>query len=140
MILRSAPAGAVALGLAVVLAGCSAGTEQVSAPSAPPAPSASAAGPAPTPPASPSGRVIEVRYAGGEVTGVDARVEVDKGEPVVLRVTSDVAEQIHVHGYDVFLDLVPGVPAETTFTADLPGAYEVELHDAGRPLFQLRVA
>ena len=62
------------------------------------------------------------------------------GEQVVLRFTSDVVEEIHVHGYDLYTDLVPGQPAEISFTADIPGSFEVELHEAGRPLFQLRVA
>jgi heme/copper-type cytochrome/quinol oxidase subunit 2 len=81
-----------------------------------------------------------VTYADGEVRTAQPRVEVELGQPVVLRVTSDVREQIHVHGYDLVLDLVPGVPAELAFPADKPGGYEVELHEAGRPLLQLRVA
>ena len=131
---RPAVAGALA---ALVLAGCSAGTEPVSAPGSAPGTSA-----APTTAASTTaaGTVVEVRYAGGEVIGVDPRVPVRLGEQVVLRVTSDVVEQIHVHGYDVYVDLQPGVPAEATFAADKPGSWEVELHDAGRPLFSLRVA
>jgi heme/copper-type cytochrome/quinol oxidase subunit 2 len=84
--------------------------------------------------------VIEVTLAGGQVSGVEPRVEVAAGSQVVLRVTSDIAEEIHVHGYDLYADLVPGSPAQLAFKADLPGAYEVELHQAGRPLFQLRVA
>jgi hypothetical protein len=128
--------------VALLLAGCSTGSDpDVAAPS-PPAPAvsapASAATPAPSP--SPSARTIEVTFAGGKISGVDARVSVKVGEQVVLRVTSDVVEEIHVHGYDLYADLVPGTPAELAFTADLPGSYEVELHDAGRPLFQLRVA
>ena len=54
--------------------------------------------------------------------------------------TSDVAEEVHVHGYDLTVDLVPGQPGEVAFTADLPGAYEVELEGTGKLLFQLRVA
>jgi heme/copper-type cytochrome/quinol oxidase subunit 2 len=81
-----------------------------------------------------------VTFAGGKITGVEPRVAVKVGEQVVLRVTSDVVEEIHVHGYDLYADLVPGQPAQLAFKADLPGSYEVELHEAGRPLFQLRVA
>ena len=121
---------------ALVLAGCSAGTDSASAP--PAAPASTTAPPAATP--APAGTVIEVRYAGGEVTGVEQRVPVPLGETVVLRVTSDVAEEVHVHGYDVVFDLAPGGTVERTFTADQPGSWEVELHDAGRPLFQMRVS
>jgi hypothetical protein len=98
--------------------------------------------PTPTSAASPasSGRVVEVTYAGGSVTGAAQRVAIKLGERVVLRVTSDVTEEIHVHGYDLYADLAPGQPKEIAFIADIPGVFEVELHNAGRPLYQLRVA
>ena len=135
---RVLPPVAAAAVAALLLAGCSAGTDSASAPPAS-APASTAAAPT-APSATPAGTVIEARYTGGQVTGVDQRVPVPLGGTVVLRVTSDVAEEIHVHGYDVVFDLAPGVTAERTFTADQPGSWEVELHDAGRPLFQMRVA
>jgi hypothetical protein len=136
--IRRAAVPTAALCAAVLLAGCSAGTGTVPPAALPSAPPAGSDGSAPSP--SPAGAVIEVRYEGGKVSGVDQRVAVDLGEQVVLRVTSDVAERVHVHGYDVDLDLVPGIPAEARFSATLAGSWEVELHQAGRPLFQLRVA
>ena len=124
----------------LLLAGCSAGADpDVATPPAPPAsvvPDAPSTPPSPTPTA----RTIDVTFAGGEVSGVEGRVDVEKGEQLVLRITSDVTEEIHVHGYDLYADLVPGQTAQLAFKADLPGSYEVELHDAGRPLFQLRVS
>ena len=127
--------------LALVLAGC-AGSDPADDPdvAVPPQPSAAASGAAVAPSPSPSAQVIEATYAGGEITGVDSRVAVTLGSDVVLRFTSDVVEEIHVHGYDLYTDLVPGQPAEIVFTADKPGVYEVELHEAGRPLYQLRVS
>ncbi len=127
----------------LLLVGCYAGsdpddTARPAPTSAAPAATTAAAPPKPSP--TPAGNVIEVTYSGGRVAGVEQRVPVTLGERVVLRVTSDVAEQIHVHGYDLYVDLVPGTQAELAFAADLPGSYEVELHEAGRPLFQLRVA
>ena len=126
--------------VALLLAGCSAGADpDVATPPAPPAstvPDAPSAAPSPAPTA----RTLDVTFAGGEVSGVEGRVDVKKGEQLVLRITSDVAEEIHVHGYDLYADLVPGQTAQLAFKADLPGSYEVELHDAGRPLFQLRVS
>lgn len=125
----------------ILLTGCSAGTDDDDPTVvAPPAASSSASAAAPEPSPTPAGTLVEVSYAGGEVTGVEQRVPVTLGEQVVLRFTSDVAEEIHVHGYDLYTDLVPGQPAEISFTADIPGSFEVELHEAGRPMFQLRVA
>lgn len=125
----------------VLLTGCSAGSDDEDTVAVPPASAPAASAPtSPAPSATPSGTVVEVTYAGGEVTGVEQRVPVKLGDPVVLRFTSDVPEEIHVHGYDLYADLAPGTPAEISFTADIPGTFEVELHKAARPLFQLRVA
>jgi hypothetical protein len=109
----------------------------VAAPTSTPSP---AAAPSPSPSPTPTAQVIDVQYVDGQITGVDQRVPVKLGEQVLIRVTSDVTEEVHVHGYDLYADLVPGQTTEIGFVADLPGSYEVELHGAGRPLFQLRVS
>lgn len=119
----------------VLAAGCSTGTEaDVAAPAASSPESSPASSPSPT------ATVIEATYRGGRITGVEPRVPVQVGESIVLRVTSDVAEEIHVHGYDLYADIPAGGTGEVAFTADLAGSWEVELHEAGRPLFQLRVS
>ena len=127
----------------VLLAGCSAGND-VAAPRTPDAAPTSAAvatsAAAPEPSPTPSAQVIEVSYAGGEISGVESQVPVKVGEQVLLRVTSDVAEEIHVHGYDLYADIPAGGTGEVTFAAELAGRWEVELHKAGRPLFTLRVS
>ncbi len=123
--------------LALLLSGCSAGTAREAAG---PVRASPMTGASAGPTGAPVQKVIEVTVAGGRISGVDPRVSVGVGEQVVLRVTADVVEEIHVHGYDLYADLAPGTAAQLTFKADLPGSYEVELHRAGRPLFQLRVA
>jgi hypothetical protein len=94
---------------------------------------------APTP-AAPEVRVITASYAGGEVVTAGVRVESALGEQVVLRISSDVAEEVHVHGYDVYADVPAGGSVDIPLTLTLPGSFEVELHGAGRPLFQLRTS
>ena len=61
------------------------------------------------------------------------------GEEVTLVVTSDVADEIHVHGYDLTLALSPSRPTQLSFGATVPGVFEVELHDAGTVLLTLQV-
>lgn len=132
---------------ALLLTGCAAGQEPggMAAPSAPAA-SSEAAVPSPSPGATataspaPAVRTVAVSYAGGEVTGTSGREEVPVGEQVVLRIASDVAEQVHVHGYDLEGAVPAGGSVDIPLTADLPGVFEVELHDSGKVLFQLRVA
>ena len=77
--------------------------------------------------------------AGGSRTQGPDTVEVGAGETVLLEVTADVADEVHVHGYDETLDLAPGTPGRLEFTADIPGSFEVELHEQGLLLTQLRV-
>jgi hypothetical protein len=83
--------------------------------------------------------VIEVRVAGGKVQGGVRRERVKLGEAVVLRVIADVADEVHLHGYDRSADVAPGKPAQIRFTADVPGVWEVELEQRKQPLLMLEV-
>jgi FtsP/CotA-like multicopper oxidase with cupredoxin domain len=86
-----------------------------------------------------AGKLIQVRVAGGKVETAERRVTVAKGDRVRIQVESDVAEEVHVHGYDLSEDVGPGKPATIEFTANLPGVWEVELENAKRKLFDLEV-
>ena len=85
-----------------------------------------------------AGTTIEVGYAGNKITGGGKR-STKLGEPVVIKVTSDVADEIHVHGYDKKADAGPGLVATITFVADKPGIFEVELEKKHLRLFELEV-
>lgn len=131
--------------LVLLLTGCSAGAEPVADPADEPvvtvptsAPSAAAPGVAP--PAAPAARVIAVDVVDGVATGVPSRVDAALGERLVLRVTSDVGDEVHVHGYDERAAVAAGGAVDLAFTADIPGGFAVELEGLGRTLFQLRVA
>ena len=81
---------------------------------------------------------IEVGYAGGTITGGGKR-SVALRQTVVIEVTSDVADEVHLHGYDKKADAAPGTVATITFVADKPGIFEVELEKKGLRLFELEV-
>ncbi len=83
--------------------------------------------------------VIEGSFLDGEVIIEDRRFEVERGSSVLITFESDQAEHIHLHGYDLLIDLVPGQRAELAFVADSPGSFEVELEDSSRFLFELLV-
>ena len=76
---------------------------------------------------------------GGPVGGVQ-RVEVDLGSVVALMVTSDIAEEVHVHGYDILRAVSDGHPAHFAFNAQIPGVFEVEFERSGRLLMQLEIS
>ena len=80
------------------------------------------------------------------ITLVDGRIEAERryeaslGDTVEVRVTSDVVEEVHLHGYDLLLHVEPGAEAVLVFEARFPGVWEAELHFSHRPLFQLQVS
>ena len=75
----------------------------------------------------------------GRPRGEARELRFDKGERVRFRVRSDVAEELHIHGYDRYVDLAPGRTTPVSFPATIEGIFEVELHGAGVPLASLRV-
>ena len=76
--------------------------------------------------------------SGGEVEG-PGQVTATVDEEVVFTVSSDTADEVHVHGYDATVPVTPGKPATVRFQADIPGVFEVELEDSGLLLTQLRI-
>lgn len=151
---RRASAVLLALLLGAVLTGCAGTSPSASPPpgsgtstaSASPDSSASPPGPSvpvkvPTSPAPATQEVTQLSLvlADGEVTGDTPIAQVRAGRPVRLTVTSDVADELHVHGVDETLELEPGKAAVLEFTPDFPGRFEVELHDARRVLTRLQV-
>jgi heme/copper-type cytochrome/quinol oxidase subunit 2 len=86
-----------------------------------------------------SGKLIEIKVTGDQVETAERRVTVATGEKVRIRVQSDVADEVHVHSYDLKKDVAPGKPAVIEFTADVPGSFEVELEEAHRKLIDLQV-
>ena len=137
MIRRPARLSAALVGLSCALgvSGC-AGTDAAEPPAA--SSSSRSAPPSGTTDSVPSQR-IEVSVTGAQVTGDTGRVPVAAGTSVTLVITSDVADEVHVHGYDLTADLVPGQPAELPFDATIPGVFEVELHEAGTVVLSLQV-
>jgi len=83
--------------------------------------------------------VIEVRVTGGKPQGGVRRERLKRGDTVVLRVVADVADEVHLHGYDLSANVAPGKPAQIRFTADITGVFEVELEQRKQPLLMLEV-
>lgn len=100
------------------------------------APSTGAPAPATT---TTAGTVLAVTVRGGSVVDGASRQRATLNQPVTIRVTSDAADEVHVHGYDERVDVVPGRTAEVTFVANIPGVFEVELERSHKLLFTLEV-
>jgi hypothetical protein len=130
-------AAAVALGLFLVLRpGDDEGTTATTTPTTTTAPTVtepSVPAPPKPPPPPPAARV-EITVRDGKPVGGIRRVTVGEGRRVILIVTSDVTDHVHLHGYNVMRDVAPGKPARLAFTATLVGTVEVELEDRRVPL------
>jgi hypothetical protein len=96
--------------------------------------------PPPTTP-KPSVAVVQIPIVvrGGKPVGGIKRVTVAKNRVVVLFVRSDVADEVHLHGYNVIRDVAPGSPARLRFRATIPGGFEAELEDAGLQIADITV-
>ncbi|MFD8979304.1 hypothetical protein [Streptomyces sp. NPDC059564] len=94
----------------------------------------------PAPPEAPQAdRTVTLTVRDGKVVPATSRTEVKRGERIALRVTSDRADTLHVHGYDKELALPAGQEATLVLTADRTGLFEVETHASGLVLTQLLV-
>ena len=83
--------------------------------------------------------VLRVTVTGGVPESGIVRETVDKGDRVVLVVSSDVADEVHLHGYDISRDVPAGGTVRIQFTANVPGRFEVELEERGIQVADLTV-
>ena len=83
------------------------------------------AAPEPEPPLVTAGKITKLRF--------------EQGDTVRFRVRADVADHVHVHGYDLMKDVEPGKTITFSFPADITGIFEIELEDAGEQIALLRV-
>jgi plastocyanin len=127
----------MALALAAACGGEAKETSTSAAPSSS-SPSSSAAGAT----ASPTSDAVEIKVtvSGGKVAPRPSIHKIKKGQTVRIIVTSDKADEVHVHGYEKEKELVAGEPGTIEFTADETGRFEVETHKQGLQLFQFEVS
>lgn len=69
----------------------------------------------------------------------DETMKVNKDDTVVIKITSDEAEELHVHGYDRSVELEPNKQATLTFVANASGRFPIELEESKTDLGALEV-
>jgi len=93
-----------------------------------------------TPARPPAPAPERIRVRGGQPVGGVRTITVENGDRVRIRVSStDTADEIHLHGYDTYADVAPGRSARFSFTANLEGIFEIELHGSGTQIGKLVV-
>lgn len=129
---RSAAMSAVFLAAVVGLAACGSSSSPKTATVGTPIGASSA-------PAAASGATaIDYVVAGGKLVSGPHMTTVKLGSTVTVSVATDAPDELHVHGYDKEAETA-GNKASVTFTANLPGVFDIELHKTDLALGQLTV-
>jgi hypothetical protein len=119
---------------ALALAGCGGGSKSS-------APTTSTVAPATTTTTTTAGAPVTIRVLikGGKPVGGIQRATVKKGQKVAIVVHSDVADEVHVHGYDLHKDVEAGGTARIVFPATITGVFEAELESRKLQIIELTV-
>lgn len=84
--------------------------------------------------------VIDVTIKGGEVTPTNAQVQAKVKNPIVVRVNSDAADELHVHSNpEHTFKVEPRNGQQFQFTVDVPGTVDIELHQLNRVIASVQV-
>jgi hypothetical protein len=89
-------------------------------------------------PAEPAVPTIVVGQDGKPDGGV-AELTYRHGEVVRFKVESAVADEIHVHGYDLTKEVEAGGTVSFAFPAEIEGLFEAELEGRGEQILELRI-
>ena len=91
----------------------------------------------PQPPPAPQPQQIRIVVRGGKPVGGVKDVTVRKNARAVIVITSDVADELHLHGYNLKRELTPGRTARLPFRATINGTVEAELEERRLPLVRI---
>lgn len=89
--------------------------------------------------ASRGGKVPTIVVRGGEPVGGVAELEYSAGDDIRFEVTSDVADDVHVHGYELLNEVPAGGTVSFDFPAEIEGIFEVELEGRKTQIAELTV-
>jgi hypothetical protein len=91
----------------------------------------------PEKPEKPEIPVVEIE--GGKPVGGVQELEFPSGAEARFEVVADTADELHFHGYDLYVDVGPGKPTEVTFEAGIEGLFELESHSTGELMAEISV-
>ena len=84
--------------------------------------------------------VVDVTIKDGKVTPTNEQLQAKVGDPIVVRVDSDAADQLHVHSNPEHTFAVePKAGQSFQFTVTVPGKVDVELHELNRTIASIAV-
>ena len=80
---------------------------------------------------------LDITVTGSTMSPANPTVRL--GDHVTMNVTTDKAEEIHLHDYDIMFAAEPGQRVTHTFTADKTGPHLIEIETTGTELGNLTV-
>jgi hypothetical protein len=83
--------------------------------------------------------IEQIVVRGGTPVGGEKRLEYARGERVRFAVRSNVADEVHVHGFDISKDVAAGGSVRFGFPADIEGVFVVELEESHVQIAELRI-
>jgi hypothetical protein len=87
-----------------------------------------------------AGLSVDVTIAHGQVTPANATLQASVREPITLHVTSDAADELHVHSVpDHKFEIAAAANQTFQFSVDVPGNVDVELHHLDRTVATIQV-
>jgi hypothetical protein len=81
---------------------------------------------------------IVVNDAGEPVAGI-TDLTYHKGDQIHFKVKSGIADEVHVHGYDIMKDVKAGGTVTYDFPATIEGVFEAEMENQKEQIIQLTV-
>nr|WP_179282710.1 hypothetical protein [Rhodococcus sp. 15-1154-1] len=133
------PVRAAIIGCAAValVAGCGSSSDVTSPTAAEPVPSTDSTA---SVSAQPDTLQMVLSIDGGTVEPTNQRLDASVGQTISMSITSDVTDELHVHSVpEHTFEIEPGKDQLFTFTVDVPGQVDVELHHSDRTVATLVV-
>ncbi len=84
-------------------------------------------------------RSFTVTVAGGKPVGAIKLLSANKGDTIQLTVRSNVADEIHIHGYDLHQTVSAGGSVTFRFQATIDGNFVIELESRSEQIAALTV-
>jgi hypothetical protein len=83
---------------------------------------------------------IRITVENAQPVGGIQRPKLSLGDDAIIYVTSDVADEVHLHGYDLSQEVEAGGTIQIPLHATIPGRFEIELEQRGVQLAELTVS
>ena len=84
-------------------------------------------------------KVATITVVNGQPKGGVQTITFAKGDQIRIKVNSDTADEVHIHGYDIHKDVEAGGSVSFSFPASIEGRFEIELENAKQQLAELQV-